>query len=153
MRIGFDIDGVVASTTIPIFRIADHLGKPMSEDVYLWSFRTAKLNLNPVEFMLFNEDELYLVTSRPILARKVTEEWINKYVPHYKELLMLDLPLLEKGADKKEVEEWLTEMGRRKANAINKHKIDIYFEDSTFTVKVMRKLCPNCKVINYGGRI
>jgi len=154
MRIGFDLDGVVASASIPIFRLADHTGnKNKAEDVYKWSFRTSNILLNPVDFVLFGKDEIYLITSRPLIAKKITEEWTEKYVPHYKKLLMLDLPLLQEGATKKEVEAWLTEMGERKAKAINEHKIDVYFEDSTFTVKVMRKLCPNCKVINYGGRI
>jgi len=108
--------------------------------------------LNPVEFLLFSEDEYYIITSRMEKGKRITEEWVRKYCPACKKLFILD-DGFPKENNEKAVYEWLDKMANSKAKIINKYKIDVYFEDSSYIVKKLRKLCPNCKVINYGGRV
>jgi len=151
-RLGFDLDGVVADITIALFRVADML--PEQLEIYKWLMRTAKLQLNPVEFLVFDDDEYYIITSRDNDFKEITEKWVLKYCPHVKELIILDNdvePMRNLTDDK--ILDWLDNQVKLKADAINKHKIEVYFEDSTYVVKKLRKLCPNCKIVNYGGRV
>jgi len=153
MRIGFDLDGVVTKTSIALFRTADRLGKEASTDVYNWKFKENKMLLNPIDFMVFEDDEFYIVTSRTNEAREITEKWVNRYCPHVKKLVMLNDDIPDENATQKEIMEWLEQMAKSKAKVINEENIEVYFDDSPYIVKKLRKLCPNCKVINYGGRI
>lgn len=153
MRIAFDLDGVLAETSIALLRTVDRLGKEVARDVYGWTFRENKMLLNPMDFMIFSEDEYYIITSREEVAREITEKWVRKYCPHVKELIMLDDDIPDKNAGEKEIFAWLDRMANSKAKVINEKKIEVYFDDSSWIVKKLRELCPNCKVINYGGRI
>jgi len=115
--------------------------------------REANLLLNPVDFLVFPDDEYYLITSRSKELTSITKKWVKKYCPHVKKLIVLGQRLLGNTSNKKEIEEWLDTTARDKAEVINKYKIEVYFDDSTYVVKRLRELCPNCKIINYGGRV
>jgi len=151
MIIGFDLDGVIASIDIPLFRLADKMGE--STEIYRWNFRTAKRILNPIDFLVFSDDEYYIITSRLKEGEDITRLWVKKYCPHCKELIILDDGVPSKDANEKEVYEWLDRMAISKAEVIKKYKIEVYIEDSSYIVKRLRELCPDCKIINYGGRI
>jgi len=153
MILAFDLDGVLAETSIALFRTADRLGKEASRDVYKWKFRENRVLLNPVDFMIFSDDKYYIITSREERAREITVEWVKKYCPHVKEVIILDDNIPDKDAEDKEIFAWLERMAKSKAEVINEKGIEVYFDDSSWIVKKLRKLCPNCKVINYGGRI
>jgi len=154
MRIGFDLDGVLAKTDIPLFRVADmSLDKEKRRDVYNWKFKLSETLLNPIDLILFEEDEYYIITSRDSVSREITERWVKMYCPHCKELIMLDSGLPDKNASVEEVMAWVERMADDKAKVINERKIEVYFEDSPTIVRKLRKLCPNTKIIQYGGRI
>jgi len=150
LRIGFDLDGVLATTNISIYRIADLTN--LSEEIYMWNYRMAKPLLNPMDFMVFKEDEYVIITSRIESGRRVTEEWVEKYCPHCSKLIILNNGF-PKDDSRKEVYKWLDRMAESKARVINEENIEVYLEDSSYIVKKLRKLCPNRKVINYGGSI
>jgi len=153
IRLAFDIDGVVAEADIGLFRTADRFSKEIQQDIYSWTMREANLLLNPVDFLVFPDDEYYLITSRSKELTSITKKWVKKYCPHVKKLIVLGQRLLGNTSNKKEIEEWLDTTARDKAEVINKYKIEVYFDDSTYVVKRLRELCPNCKIINYGGRV
>jgi len=152
MRIGFDLDGVLAESDIPMYRIADQFNKEISNEIYQWACRTAKPLLNPEEFMLEPEDEYIIITARNNSVKDITKRWVNKYCKGCKQLIMLnhDLPNQLLGI---EVIEWLNEIAEAKAKSIKENNIDIFFDDSSYICKRLRKLCPDVKIINFGGRI
>jgi len=150
MKIGFDLDGVLATTNISVYRMADLTNH--SEEIYMWNYRMAKPLLNPMDFMLFKEDEYIIITSRIESGRQITEEWVEKYCPHCSKLFILDNGF-PKDDSQKEVYKWLDRMVKSKADVINETKLDVYLEDSAYIVKKLRKLCPNCKIIHFGGRV
>jgi len=129
------------------------MGKEISRDVYKWKFRTSKLLLNPIDFLLLPEDEYFIITSREEIARDITEKWIKQYCPTAVELIMLDDDIPDMNAGEEEVRAWIIRMAESKAKVIKEKKIEIYIDDSPTLVKKLRELCPEAKIVLYGGRI
>jgi hypothetical protein len=50
------------------------------------------------------------------------------------------------------MQDWLVELAKVKAKVLNNLGIDVYFEDTPEVVEVLRNLCKNTKVIQYGSR-
>jgi len=143
MKIGFDLDGVlVQQSTVEIILMKDNA---FAEKLY---YETRKPLLNPYLF-LNEEDEGVIITSRKESLRKVTERHCRKHHPNLR-LFHVTCPQWK---SHKDVEEWFKEIARRKSEVINKLQLDIYFEDMPETVEELRKLCPNTKIIQYGGRL
>jgi len=156
VRIGFDLDGVLADSSIGLFRAADFLPEASNtEEVYLWVFRTAQPKLNPNRMLLTEEDEYYIITSRFKKAEKITKAWVKKHCPSCKKLIILNHRMLDKvEVGDKEVYEWLDEGAKMKAKALIENNIELYFEDSAYTVKKLREYCPETiKIVNFGDRV
>ena len=151
MIIGFDLDGVLAEASISLFRVADQFSESVTKEIYTWSFKTAKLLVNPMEWLM-EGDEFIIITARPNYMKRITKKWVKRYCPNCKKILHVNMPLLT-GKVGNEVFEWLDELARRKAVVINEEKVDIYIDDSSYAVKKLRELCPKVKIINYGGRV
>ena len=101
------------------------------------------------EFYASEEDEIVIITGRKEELKNVTEKWCKKWYPQYK------LYILPTVTWKTEAEwsDWFRRVAENKAKMINELKLDVYFEDMPETVKALRKLCPNTKIIQFGGRL
>jgi len=149
MRIGFDLDGVLCKIDVGLLRVIDNMQPEANKSAEEWYYRERKPELNPLLFMS-KDDEMIIITSRPKRLEYITIPWVKRYFPNTK-LIQTDHETY-KGSSKEELKNWLKEMANTKAIPINKEKIDVYFEDSPSTVQQLRKLCPNTKIIHYGGR-
>jgi hypothetical protein len=116
-----------------------------------WYYMERKLQLNP-ELFLNDGDSFIIITGRSEKVRFETEWWVDKYCPNCKKLIMVDLGP-SYGCTNGEVKDWSKEQARRKAEIINKEKVDVYFEDNGECVLKLRKLCPNTKIIKFGGNM
>ena len=95
---------------------------------------------------------MYVITSRPERLRWITERWLKHYYPNAK-LIIVDQATLGSCNDVKGIKQWLKTKVEMKAAVINKFGIEVYFDDESEMLEHFRKLCPNCKIIKYGGRI
>lgn len=146
MRIGFDLDGVVVKHNLPILRMMDLIEDPRKRDeVARYYYKQQEILLNPLLFLL-EEDELYIITSRSNKYRRETEQFIEKYLPTAR-LIILDLidPSLLIDLDS-----WYRKQAELKAKVINDLGIEVYFEDIPKVVRYLREMCPNTKIICYG---
>lgn len=143
MKIGFDLDGVIVSCDSYIWGLAQG-----NEPVLKLALEEAKPVLNPRLFTS-EKDEIYFITARSPAFDEITKRWCKHFFPDVTLVSVVVPPWKDSnGWDK-----WYTIVARMKANIINDLKIDVYFEDMPVTVKHLRKLCPNTKIIQYGGRI
>ena len=156
MRVGFDLDGVLCGINVGVLRIIDNIQrgdvKRSSEE---WYYRERKPLLNP-HFFLSEKDEMFIITSRSERLSHITKTWVRHFFGNRvteKRLIIVSHETKKLGNSKMQVNKWLREMGEKKAKTINKLELDVYFEDSPETVQVLRKLCPNTKIIHYGGRL
>ena len=148
MRIAFDIDGVVLDMNLALLRAADLMGdKKTRDETNKYYYLSRKLQLNPLDF-LAEEDELYLITGRNRRYLEITMNWKNKYFPKAK-LILLDH--VEPG-NETIIEDWFIKQARLKASVLRQENIAVYFEDTPEVVRELRKLVPNCLIIQYGGR-
>ncbi len=145
MRIGFDIDGVIAKQNTVNICLTKEL--PKIETIY---YETREPMLNPYMFAA-DEDEIIFITGRKSELADITKRWCKKFFPSIK-LVLAPSPQW-KNASEKEFQLWFKLVAKHKAKIINKLKLDVYFEDMPETVKALRELCPNTKIIQYGGRI
>lgn len=149
MLYGFDLDNVLCDGNITILRMIDQMTPEKRTAVEEWYYLERKPLLNP-EYLLADNDKYIIITGRSEKVRFETEWWIQKYCSNCTKLIMVDLgPAYN--CTNGEVKKWSQEQARRKAEIINKEKVDIYFEDNGECVLQLRKLCPNTKIIKYGG--
>ena len=151
MRIGFDLDKVLCDGNITILRMIDQMSPKKRVAVEEWYYRDRKPLLIPEDFLADN-DKYIVITGRSEKIRFETEWWIQKYCPNCVQLIMVDLgPAYD--CTNGQVKEWSQEQARRKAEIINKAKLDVYFEDNGECVSELRRFCPNTKIIKYGGNM
>lgn len=143
MKIGFDLDGVIISCDSYIWGLARD-----NEPVLRLALEESKPLLNPRMFTS-ETDEIYFITARTFRFWDLTKRWCNHFFPGIK----LVLVKVESWKDQSKWNDWYKTVATEKAKAINKLKLDVYFEDMPITVKHLRELCPNTKIIQYGGRI
>lgn len=154
MRIGFDLDGVLCDINIAVIRLIDNL---QSEDARKsstkWYYKGRKPLLNPYLFVT-EKDEIFIITGRNKELEQITRKWVNKYLPDLRNLVWIvgrhNDSLIHTNDDKK-IGEWVKRRTKEKAEMIIFLGLDVYFDDNQQTVEGLRKLCPNTKIINYGG--
>ena len=150
MKIGFDIDGVLADINITALRMIDFMPKKHRKEVEFWYYAEVKPQLNP-ELFVGENDEYIVITGRDEDKKEVTERWVKKFCPRYKKLYMTNAKVQElANAVGEEVVQWSINQGNKKAEIINKEKLDIFFDDNEDCVNRLRELCPNTKIIKYG---
>lgn len=148
MKVGFDIDGVILDIDLGLIRMIDHMdSEEARKEVSKFYYALRRRQLNPIDF-LHDDDELYFITSRSEEYQEVTERWAKKYFPQAK---LIVLGHAEPTKESK-LDSWFVRAAKKKAKAINENKIDVYFEDTGPVVKILRELCTNTKIIQYGGR-
>lgn len=114
-----------------------------------WYYKERSPLLNP-ELFLDGEDEYIVITGRALKHKNITEVWLKKFCPTYKKLYVADLGAAY-NLSTEEIKNWSESQAILKSKFINEEKLDVYFEDNGTVVKELRKLCPNTKIIHYGG--
>jgi len=148
--IGIDLDGVIAQIDLPILRLADlALDKNEQEHVYGYYFAYRPIDFNSNIIANYPGDKIIIVTSRPEKFRELTEEWLEARGIRYDKLIFVDHTL---PGDSTELDDWFRKMGELKAKVFEEEGIEIYLEDTPDAVKVLRELCPNVKIVQYGYR-
>lgn len=148
VNIGFDVDGVCVDIDLGIIRLIDYAREEDREDLKKFYYVQRKNLLNPLDFLIDGKDGLFFITGREKSLYDVTLKWIKKYYPRGIPVFV-DTGHLEVGQS---LDEWDEMQAKRKAIAIKKFKIDVFFDDNQDLVLKLRELCPDCKCICYGGR-
>jgi hypothetical protein len=148
MNLGFDIDGVILAIDLFALRFIDNMkDNALRSELSRFYYYERPFQLNPLDF-ISDDDKLFLITGRNKLYQDITERWAKKYYPS------ATLVVLDHEEPKAEtiIEDWFVKQARVKSKALKKYKIDVYFEDTPQVVRELRKLCPETKIIQYGGR-
>ena len=153
LKIGFDLDGVVANQDICILQIMRMLevDKCFEESVAWireWYYRERTLLLNPKTVMTAN-DEGYIITCRGENLKELTELWCRANVPNLKLIIISS----EVKTESENYLEWIQDLAKLKAEVITNLKLDVYFEDVLQVAEKLRELCPDCKIIKYGETV
>jgi len=150
MKIGFDLDGVLCEIDMVALNLMDKLPVNGRVDIESYYYDTVKPLLNPEDF-LNDGDIYYVITGRHDQLTATTFRWLNKYCPNYSDYFIVGGKpwYLRDETDHKTFHKSGAEM---KADLINTLELDIYIDDSPKVVEILRRLCPNTKVIQYGGR-
>lgn len=143
MKIGWDLDGCIAQQDTPTICLMK--GKTEIERIY---YATLTPNCHP-EYFAGPDDEIVIITGRKDELKDVTEAWCKKWFPKYK-LYITPTVTWTNPAD---WASWFKEIAKNKSKQINDLDLDVYFEDMPQTVEELRKLCPKCKIIQFGGRL
>ena len=148
MNVAFYIDGVILQIDLFALRFIDSMSdKKLRTELSRYYYISRPFQLNPIDFV-GTEDKLFIITGRNDLYKDITEAWHKKYFPGAI-LVCLDH---EEPKEETDLEEWFVKQARLKAKALEKYKIDVYFEDTPEVVKELRKLCPQVKIVQYGSR-
>lgn len=150
MNIAFDLDGVVLDQDLCALRSINLMqDRKQAQELFVYYCLYRQIQLNPMDY-ISEGDKLFFITGREELVRDITERWQKKYFPQAT-LIMTDCTYNEKEQNEK-IEVWYVTQAKKKAKPILDNKIDVFFEDTPQVVVELRKLCPNTKIIQYGGR-
>ena len=152
MKIGFDIDGVLTDINVATLRIMDNLQDDAKISAEQWYYRERKPLLDP-RLMCDKKDEIYVITGRPERVKDITKEWIKFYYPQAKLFFASPHMGVITGNTAKEIKQWCIDKLLTKVAKINELGIDVFFEDESEGIDELRKACPKCKIIKYGGRL
>ena len=148
MNIAFDIDGVILEIDLFALRFIDSLSdSKLRSELSKYYYKSRRFLLNPIDF-INKDDILFIVTGRNNLYKNITEAWHKKYLP---EAILVCLDHEEPKVETI-LEDWFIKQAIVKSKALKKYKIDVYFEDTPEVVRELRKLCPDTKIVQYGGR-
>jgi hypothetical protein len=144
MRIGFDLDGVVCNTSIPLWILT----KDHSPQTLMLFIAGLKPNFNPALFAHVN-DEVIFVTGR----RPDTEELTRKWVKHWFPGIKVYFAPSPDWRTPDEWDDWFKKCAEHKAKVLKRLGVEVYFEDQPYTVEWLRKLAPEITTIQYGGKV
>ncbi len=150
MKFGFDLDGTLCNSDITLLRMIDQMTPEQREAIEEWYYLDREPKLNPEDF-LGEDDEYIIITGRSKKVELITHEWVEKYCANCKKLFIVDLGPAY-GCTNGQVLHWSKKQARLKSKIINREKVEVYFEDNGECVKELRKLCPKCKIVQFGGR-
>lgn len=148
MRVGFDLDGVLADISVVDWLLTGQIKDEKQNKVLYQFLHDQKLLINPCE-LLHEKDEYIIITGRGEKYREITERWLKKYgitAPLY----MTDVGVV---ADYPSLDAYFEALAVTKAKYIKSECIEVFFEDSPDTVIRLRELCPKCKIVQVGGRL
>ncbi|MEM2260840.1 MAG: hypothetical protein QXK24_00165 [Ignisphaera sp.] len=154
MKIGFDLDGVVADIDLIALELIHSIQDPklrkrLEEQYYL----NRKVLFNPSKCKMNNLDTIYIITSRysttGLDINEITKEWLKQHNVYFDILLFVENPIIYLN----DLEQWYKELAYRKAEVINKEHLDVFFEDDPKIAKHLREMCPMTKIVKFGDRI
>ena len=149
LKIGFDFDGVLCSLDTPmLIWIASYKNKEVAKMMEEWYYRDQK-SLLDANLFLSDEDEMFIITGRPKYLYDISKIWVDKFYPKAHLELVGEQTMSNSPKDKNK---WFNH-AECKAKRINELELDVYFDDEPETINDLRKLCPNTKIIKYGGRV
>ena len=148
MKMAFDIDGVAVNQDLVALREIDLCTDPEKRKALNYCYYINRLNQINLYDYLSAGDELYLITGRNLEFAAITKKWQEKYYPNA-HLIMTNHSMPTPDTN---IQDWLVEQAKVKAKVLNNLGIDVYFEDTPEVVEVLRNLCKNTKVIQYGSR-
>lgn len=143
MRIGFDIDGVLSD-----LRGSSWVVRKTNPDL-MRLYCTEMRTLLDSRLFLHNDDEMFIITARDPDFEDVTRQWCDRFYPGVP-VHRVDVKTWDTSKD---WGDWFERVAKAKADLVNKLELDVYFEDQPKTVAKLRELCPNTKIIQYGGKI
>jgi len=149
MKIGFDLDGVLRTLDLFPLRICKEISDDY--DMMKWYYMLLKPELNPFMF-LSEDDEAYIISMQKDRDRELTEKWLRKFLPTITaHVLVHNWNASDWKAQNSEKinNEWSSQ----KATKIKELGLEVFFEDDPQVVKQLRELCPETKIIQYGGRL
>jgi len=123
MRIGFDLDGVIAIPTQKrsMFKMFEF-------------YRTCILQTSHIPLPK-GVHTLYIVTGRKQCFRNVTVKWLKEYDFHYEDIFFF------RGKEKT-----FDNLAIHKIGLIKQLRIQLFFEDDAFIADEIRKAVPDCRV-------
>lgn len=151
MRISFDLDGVITSSSKWFFRLLDMIREvnpqsPNLQRTEIDYYDSLELRLNPNLF-LANEDEGFIITCRKPYSKQVTLDWLAKYG--------IRLPVFF--VDEKDEIDWMNyREGSLRAAKIKARKIEslgvgIHFDNNPYLIEILRQELPDIKIIAIGA--
>ena len=151
MRTGWDLDGVIADIDLFKLRTIDSMtDEKWKKELSTWYYSTREYQLNPKDYV-HEGDEIYIITSRGESLEDITKQWLKKHNVYYDKLIFVHHDPGNYIGDS--LEEWFNRQAQKKAKVLKESGIEVYFEDTPSTVRYLREMCPNIKVIQYGNRI
>jgi len=149
MKAGFDLDGVIAEISIPLWLLMDQVKDQKSKDVIRQFIQIPNLKFHPNEF-LHEDDEYVIITGRSRKFYDLTKRWLKTHGISTSSLFVCNVGIV---SDYKSIDEYNIEMAKAKAKYINSECVEVFFEDSPEVVKLLRKFCPKTKIVQIGGRL
>ncbi len=145
LKVGFDLDGVLLKQGV----IEWALINKNEELRKMYCYADAMVQITP-QLLSHEDDELFILTGRESCLAEATIKVCNRHFPGIP-VYFIQASVTWK--DPSEFSDWFKAIAEAKAVVINKLKLDVYFEDMPETVIALRELCPNTKIIQYGGRL
>jgi len=151
MRIGLDLDGVIADIDIFQLRVTDFEDrKKIHKELTKWYYISRKVQFDPL-LLKNEEDEIYIITSRYNDIKELTLEWLKKNNVYFDKIIFV--PHKPENGIGQALEDWYKRQAMKKAKILKENNIEVYFEDCPSTVKYLREMCPDIKIIQYGRRL
>jgi len=129
MLIGFDLDGVICEYTPWIEKMLQN------DSIASMYYLDKDILLDPYLF-LSDDDEMVIITDRPTKFKDVTKEWLKNH--------NIDCDVYFIG--NKETELSSRHAAVKKSSVINDLNVEIYFEDDTRVVELLREMT-NAKIL------
>lgn len=153
MKMAFDLDGVLCDIDVALLRILDNIKDEKARlSAEEWYYRERKPLLN-AKLFLRNSDEFHIITSRPKRLAKITMKWVGHYYPNSNLHIVFQDTIKCGENGSKDITEYCKQKVTLKANKINQLGIEVFFDDEAEAFDLFRELCPNCKIIKFGGRV
>jgi len=140
VRIGFDLDGVIVHQNGAEWRYLENEGKALRD--YVAALRPTL----DIKMFVHPGDEAFIVTGRDSRLHVITDFWCQKWFPG------IVLHCVNQAIEEP-VGGWIKHITSEKAKVIRVLELDVYFEDNATVVERLRILCPNTKIIQYGGML
>jgi hypothetical protein len=145
IKLGFDLDGTLASIDVGWLNRIRDLGTPEKEERQYYASRNKILD---PYYLVAEGDEIFIITGRNPRLRAVTELWLLKNgLGHIPLIFTGEMPV-PKGTN-----EEFRKVARGKAVVLKKYKIDVYFEDNETVVRALREVLPEIVIVQIGSRI
>lgn len=144
MRIGFDMDGVICKFDEGFYRLVQMLDydDAVRKEIMRYHYRTVEPKIDVRQFV-GDGDEVFIITGRNKEYEDVTREWLKRHGYEYPVVFLSNNDL--RSCD--DVGLFYNDLAMKKVKMVETLGLDVYFEDNSFIVKVMRNYCTNTKVI------
>jgi hypothetical protein len=153
MIIAMDLDGVLCDIDVALLRVIDNIKDDKARlSAEEWYYRERKPLLNPKLF-LRDSDEFHIITSRPKRLVQVTTKWIGHYLPNSNLHIVFQDTIKCGENGSKDIAEYCKQKVILKAKKINQLGIEVFIDDEAEAFDLFRELCPDCKILKYGGRV